>query len=409
MKKLILFLITLAIPVVLAVVAYNWLKSFDTPGYVLMGFGHWALETTLAVFAVALIFSFFVFHYCLGVFTWVAKLPGRLRRRGKQVKFNRSQEALIAGLVDAAEGNFEKAEGVLIKHASHSGAPLLHYLTAARAAQSRGAFDKRDEYLKKAAAHAPGADIAIGLTQAELHLSGKEFDQALGTLANLHAIQPTHAGVLKLLHQVYQHVGDWEGIRRILPTLHTHKVLMETEIKLLETEAFSKLLKQAAEFGDVSEIATLWADIPPPIKKMPGISAIYFAAMINAGAGAQVEEELAATLAGHWDATLLVLYGSIRSGNGLNQLQMAERWLDLYPKDAVLLMVLGKLSMQNGYGEKAQAYLSKSLGLEPTVQAYQLLGDCLFDQGDLDGAAQYYKKGLQLASAEIVSRIDSVS
>jgi len=409
MKKLIFFLITLAITAGLAVFAYYWLESFDAPGYVLMGFGHWSLETTMAFFAVVLIFSFFVFYYCLGLFTWLVKLPVRLRRRGKRVKFNRSQEALVAGLVDTAEGNFEKAETVLIKHASHSGAPLLHYLTAARAAQSRGAFDKRDEYLKKAATHAPGADIAIGLTQAELHLSGKQFNQALETLTKLHSIQPTHAGVLNLLHQAYHHVGDWEGIRRILPSLHTHKVLMETEIKLLETEAFSKLLRQAAEFGDVLEISKLWAEIPPIIKKMPGISAIYFAAMINVGAGAQVEEELAATLAGHWDATLLVLYGSIRSANVMNQLQMAERWLDLYPDDAVLLMVLGKLSMQYGDGEKARDYLSRSLSLEPTVQAYQLLGDWQFGQGDTEKASQNYKKGLQLASAEIVSRIDSVS
>jgi len=117
---------------------------------------------------------------------------------------------LIAGLVDSAEGNWEKAEKILIKHASHSGAPLIHYLTAARAAQSRGAFDKRDEYLQKAAAQAPGSDVAIGLTQAELHLSGNQFEQALETLTKLQSIDPTHASVLKLLHQTYRHIGDWK-------------------------------------------------------------------------------------------------------------------------------------------------------------------------------------------------------
>jgi len=142
---------------------------------------------------------------------------------------------------------------------------------------------------------------------------------------------------------------------------------------------------------------------------MPGISAIYFAAMINADAGSQVENELATALADHWDATLLVLYGSIRSENSLKQLAMAERWLELYPSDAVLLMVLGKLSGQCANPDKAQQYLSMSLKIEPTVQAYQLLGDLLFEQGDKDAASQNYKLGLQLASAEIVSRIDTVS
>jgi len=409
MKKIIYFLVALALASGFATFVFFWLDGLDSPGWVLIGVGHWWVETTLAAFAVALIIGFFVFYYGLGLLIWLLKLPARLKRRGREVKFNRSQEALIAGLVDTAEGNFEKAEHVLIKHVSHSGAPLLHYLTAARAAQSRGAFDKRDEYLRKAAAHSPGADVAIGLTQAELHLSGKEFDQALSTLTNLHSIQPTHAGVLKLLHQAYQHVGDWEGIRKILPSLHTNKVMMETEIKLLETEAFSQLLKQTAESGDVAAMTGLWFEIPPYIKKMPGISAIYFAAMINADAGSQVENELATALADHWDATLLVLYGSIRSENSLKQLAMAERWLELYPSDAVLLMVLGKLSGQCANPDKAQQYLSMSLKIEPTVQAYQLLGDLLFEQGDKDAASQNYKLGLQLASAEIVSRIDTVS
>ncbi len=409
MKKLAYFFITLAIATGLAVFAYYGINSFDAPGYVLIGIGHWALETTLASFAVAVIFSFFVFYYCLGVLTWLFKLPIRLKQRSKRIRLNRSQEALIAGLVDTAEGNFEKAETTLIKHASHSGAPLLHYLTAARAAQSRGAFDKRDAYLKEAAARTPGSDMAIGLTQAELHLSGKEFSQALETLTNLHSIHPTHAGVLKLLHQTYQNIGDWEGIRKILPSLQAHKVLMETEIKLLETEAFSRLLRQAAEYGDAAEITLLWADMPQTVKKMPGISAIYFAAMINAGAGDRIEDELATALASHWDATLLVLYGSIRSGSTVNQLEMAQRWLQLHPNDAVLLMVLGKLSLQCHELDKAYDYLSSSLAVEPTVQAYQLLGDCLFAQGDKDSASQNYKLGLQLASSEVVSRIDSVS
>lgn len=409
MKKIIYFLLALVVVLGFAAFVFFRLEGLESPGWVLIGVGHWWVETTLAVFAVAIVIGFFALYHILGVLTWLLKLPTVLKRRGRQVKFNRSQEALIAGLVDSAEGNFEKAEHVLIKHASHSGAPLLHYLTAARAAQSRGAFDKRDEYLQKAAAHSPGADVAIGLTQAELHLSGKEFEQALTTLTSLHSIQPTHAGILKLLHQAYQHVGDWEGVRKILPSLHTHKVMMETEIKLLETEAFSQLLKQAAESGDVTAITQLWFEIPPYIKKMPGISAIYFAAMINADAGSQVENELAMTLAEHWDTTLLVLYGSIRSENTSKQLAMAERWLDLYPNDAVLLMVLGKLSGQCANHDKAQQYLSMSLGIEPTVQAYQLLGDLLFTQGDKDAASQNYKLGLQLASAEIVSRIDAVS
>ncbi|HEY8219886.1 MAG TPA: heme biosynthesis HemY N-terminal domain-containing protein, partial [Methylobacter sp.] len=260
MKNIMYFLGSLLLAVAAAFFVNQWLGGFESPGYVLIGIGHWSLETSLIVFSVGLIMGFFVFYIFFRFLGWLLRLPGQIKNRGKSIKFNRSQEALIAGLVDSAEGNWEKAEKVLIKHASHSGAPLIHYLTAARAAQSRGAYDKRDEYLRKAADQAPGSDVAIGLTQAELHLSEKQFEQALETLTRLHSIDPTHATVLKLLHQAYQQAGDWEGVRNLIPSLNNNKVLMEAEIKLLETEAYSKLLKQAAEQGIAEEIESLWSE-----------------------------------------------------------------------------------------------------------------------------------------------------
>ncbi len=409
MKNIMYFLGSLLVAVAAAFFAYKWLGGFENPGYVLIGIGYWSLETSLIVFAVSLIMGFFVFYIFFRFLGWLLRLPGQIKNRGKSIKFNRSQEALIAGLVDSAEGNWEKAEKVLIKHASHSGAPLIHYLTAARAAQSRGAYDKRDEYLKKAADQAPGSDVAIGLTQAELHLSEKQFDQALQTLTRLQSIDPTHASVLKLLHQAYQQAGDWEGIRKLIPSLNNNKVLMEAEIKLLETEAFSKLLKQAAERGSADEIDSLWSEIPDYIRNMKGVSAIYFAAMIDAGAGAKVEGGLSRALSTTWDQTLVVLFGNVQSIDVARQLETAEQWLPMHPRDAVFLTVLGKLSMKCGDNQKATTYLTKSLSIEPTVPAYQLFGDLLSAQGDKDRASECYKQGLELASSEIVSRIDSIS
>ncbi len=240
-------------------------------------------------------------------------------------------------------------------------------------------------------------------------MSGNQFDQALETLTRLHSIDPTHATVLKLLHQTYQHIGDWEGIRKLIPSLNNNKVLMEAEIKLLETEAFSKLLKQAAENGDIDEIESLWSKIPDYIKSMDGVSAIYFAAMIEVGAGAKVEDELVKTLSANWNQTLLVLFGSIQSDDEARQLETAEQWLTTHAGDAVLLSVIGKLSLKRGDIGKAEKYLNYSLNVEPTVQAYQLLGDLLFASGDKDKASECYKSGLELASSEIVSRIDTIS
>lgn len=409
MRNFIFFLGSLLVAVAAAFYVHYWLTKYQDPGYVLIGIGHWSLETSLIVFGVALILGFFTFYAVFRALGWLIRLPGKLKKRGRDIKFNRSQEALIAGLVDSAEGNWEKAEKILIKHASNSGAPLIHYLTAARAAHSRGALEKRDEYLKIAADTAPGSALAIGLTQAELHLSEKQFDQALDALTRLQSIDPEHAGVLKLMHQTYQSLDDWESMRLLLPSLYKNKVMMEAEVRLLEAETFSTLLKQAAQKGDSQAAEELWRAMPEHVQTMPGMRAVYFAVMLELGAGAKIENELYNALAMDWNPTLLVLYGSVSSNDTGKQLLNAEAWLDVHPRDPVLLSVLGKICIKDGQAEKAERYLSQSLGIEPSVGAYQLLGDLLFEQGDKDRACECYKRGLELASNEVVEQVEEIS
>lgn len=407
MKKLFYFLAPLLITVALAFFVNDWLHQFNNPGYVLIGIGHWSLETSLVTFSAIQLITFYVLYLFFRWMGWLFRLPGQLKNRGKNINFNRSQQALIAGLVDSAEGNWERAENVLIKHASHSGAPLIHYLTAAKAAQSRGAFDKRDDYLRKATQEAPDSTIMIGLTHAELSLSGNQFEEALETLTKLHAIDPTHAKVIKLLHQAYQHVGDWQGLRKLLPLLHTHKVIMEAEVKQLEIKLFSQLLKQSVEKNNIAELKLLWLETPDNIKNISSIAAIYFAAVINAGLGGEIENELAEQLSVDWDLNLVVLFGSIESNNVLNQLERAEKWSYIHQEDAVLLTVLGKLATKCGDTSKAESYLAKSIAAEPTVQAYKLLGDLLLKQGDNDNAINCYKNGMQLASSGAIDQINA--
>lgn len=409
MKKIVLFLLAFCGVVFAAYLINEWMAGFESPGYVLMGLGHWSLETSLVVFLVALIIGFFLLYFFFRFLGMLMRLPGKMKTRGKNVKFNRSQEALISGLVDSAEGNWERAEKVLIKHAANSGAPLLHYLTAARAAQSRGSIEKRDEYLRKASEQSGDANIALGLTQAELHLSSNQFDQALETLTKLQSIDSGHASVLKMLHQVYQRVGDWEAMRKLIPSLNDNKVLLEAEVKLLESETFSNLLKQAAEQRNETQIKEVWQKMPTHIKNSSGISSIYYAAMIDVTGGAEIEEEIANSIVKNWDETLLVIYGNVVSNNYVKQLQTAEQWLAIHSDSAVLQRVLAKICIRCEQMEKAEQYLVKSIAIDPTVAAYQLLGDVLVEKGDALKASESYKNGLELASNEVVKRAESIT
>lgn len=239
-------------------------------------------------------------------------------------------------------------------------------------------------------------------------MSEQQFEQALEALGKLHSINPGHARVLKMMHQAYQHLEDWEGLSKLLPTLQQHKILMETEVKLLETESFSRLLKQAVAQSDQQAIQACWDSVPEHIKTLSGIANIYFAGMIAVGAGPAVEPAMMRQLGRHWDDTLLVLVSNIEAEDTNKQLQSLEQWLAVYPGNAVLLRVLGKLAWKAGQMEKAEQYLLKSLHIEATVATYQLLGEVAFAQGAKDQACDYFKRGMEMASDEVISRVEEI-
>ncbi len=386
--------------------AYRWLAAHGNAGYVIIGIHQWVLETSLYVMAVAVAIGFVLFYVLIRLLARALSLPKTLKKRGSEQRSRRSQEALIAGLLETTEGNWEKAERNLIRHAADSGTPLINYLTAARAAHSRGAHEQRDEYLKMAHESTPKAELAVAITRAELQLSTRQFDEALESLTHLNRIAPSHAAVLRLTHQIYAQMEDWEALHRLIPALHKNKVLMEVEIRRLETETYTALLKRRAEARDPVVLRELWAHIPQHIRELPSIESLYCAAMIEAKAGVEVEEILRLALGRDWNETLLVLYGCIQMADTEGQLHHAENWLNIHPRDAVLLRVLGKLALRIKQREKARDYLQRSLDAEPSVEAYQLMGDLLFARKDYSEASNYYRKGLIFASSEVVAMIE---
>jgi HemY protein len=385
---------------------HHRLAQSGDAGYVIIGIGQWALETSLYVMTVALIAAFAALYASIRLAFGAARLPKTLKQRSDEQRSRRSQEALLSGLIETAEGNWEKAERNLIRHAADSGLPLLNYLTAARAAHSRGAHEQRDEYLKLAHQTMPQAELAVGLTRAELQLSTRQFNEALESLTQLDRIAPSHASVLRLMHQAYAQMEDWEALHRLMPALHKNKVLMEAEIRLLETETYSALLKRKAETRDAAVLREMWRHVPEHVRTMTGIETLYFAAMIEAGAGAEVEEDLRLAIGRDWSETLLVMYGCIQMADTEKQIHHAETWLGLHPNDAVLLRMLGKLALRIGQTEKAAAYLQHSLAEEPSVEACKLMGDLLYAKKDFAAAGDYYRKGMMLASNEVVAQIE---
>lgn len=391
MKLLVYLLISLVAAVALGLILTH------EPGYVLIGYGAWTLETTLSLLLFTLLAGFAVLYLLLRFLVGVRRAPQRLQQWEQRRKALRARNALNRGLIELAEGDWPGAEKRLLKHAADSETPLLNYLAAARAAQQQGAHERRDHYLRLAHQGMPDADIAVGLTQAELQIAHRQMEQALATLTHLRTLAPRHGYVLKMLMRLYERLHDWEHLRDLLPELRKRKVLDAGAAERLEIRLHGELLAQAARGGDMEALRDAWNRVPRRLLHNPDLVLVYATQLKTLGDTEVAETLLCSALKETWDGRLVDLYGR-SPGNAARQLATAEEWLRNHERDPILLQALGRLAVRASLWGKAREYLEASSAITPTVEGYQLLGGLAEQLRDGERATDYYRKGTLLAT-----------
>lgn len=380
--------------VVLAV-AIGLAAYYNGQGYVAISFADYTFETTFVFVMGVIALSFVIFYYFLRVFSRLLYFPSYMNLRKYKRHENRVKGALVKGLIEMSEGRFEQAEKILIKHASASDTSLLNYLMAARSAQQQAAYDRRDDYLRMAHKATPSADIAIGLTQAELQLSHKQFEQALATLNHLSTVSPKHGYVKKLLARVYRQLNDWDNLGPVLKEVRKLKALDEDTLEEKEIEAFYGMLLNSIKQVDGEKTENIWQQIPKRLKMNAGLVRIYCSYLIKQNKENEAAILIRSQLSDNWSNELALMYSDLRVSDGVKQLESAETWLRNQSRNAILLLVLGKLSLTAQLWGKARSYFETSIGIEPSAEAYLKLAELLDNKMDEQEEAQkMYRLGL---------------
>jgi len=371
----------------------------EDPGFVLVRYRDYEVETTLAFGLVVLIVLALVIHYCLKLLRGLLHLPGAMQRQSQNRRFDKSRRQLNQGLIDLVEGRFEQAENNLMRLVNYSESPLLHYLAAARAAQLQGKHAERDNYLKAAHEARPEAEIAIGVTQAELQLAHLQTEQALATLSHLHSIAPKHDYVLMLLARAYYDLEDWKALVELLADVRRKKLLPEARLQEMERAGYRGVLALAAADGNQQGFDKTWARIPKA-QQADADTIIFYIDLMNrhqwqSSAAGQL---IVKSLEQQWDDRLIEVYGSFNVENANAQLTRAEKWLDDFGHSEYLLLALGRIAMRARLWGKAQGYLEASIGIRATPAACLVLAELLAQHlQQEDKAAEYYQRGLRLS------------
>ena len=403
MKRLLIFFILAAI----IAVAIGLLAYYLGSGYVVFSFADHSVETSFIFMLGMLLIAFFLFYYLLRLLSAFIHLPNYLGFRYNSRQSEKARNALVKGLIEMSEGRFAQAEKILLKQAIHSDTGLLNYLMAARSAQQLGAYDRRDEYLRLAHEATPSADIAIGITQAELQLAHKQYEQALATLNHLNTVAPKHGYVKKLQARVYQHLGDWDNLARLLEQVRKQKLISAEKLSDIETETYAGQLDTQYKLRDYEALYSSWQNIPKHQKDNYQLVSKYANYLIKLNKDDEAEALLRSYLSRHWRESLVLLYSRLKTNNPVQQLESAETWLHGHSRSAALLLVLGKLCISAKLWGKGRSYLESSLGIKPMSETYFLLAQLLEQEMEEPlKAQQFYKTGLQLAVEESIEQAD---
>lgn len=367
------------------------------PGYVLITRGPWVLETSLGLALALLVITFAAGYGALRLAANAWKVPHRLGAWRRQRRTNRARRLTQRGLIQLAEGNWRRAERDLVRVADDSDAPVINYLSAARAAQQQDARERRDHYLSLAHRAMPDAELAVGLTQAEVRMAQGQWEQALATLMHLRSIAPRHKHVLALLRHTYEKLGSWRELAALTPDLRRNEVFTADDLLGVERLAHARLLDEAGKSGQVARLREAWEAVPRPLHDDTYVAGAFARNLACLGQGPESEELLRDAIKRQWDPELVRLYGLVRGKDLNQQLATAEGWLKRHEHNALLLLTLGRICLHNRLWGKARTYLEASLGLEPRAETYRELGVLLSQFKEQERATDCFRKGLELS------------
>jgi HemY protein len=389
MKSLVLTLLVLLIAVTIGRLV------FDEPGFVVIGYHGQLIRTSFTFFLILLMAAMFVLYLLVRLILRLWGMPSRMTQWSREHRGQKAQQDLTNGLTALAGGYWKQAESLLLRHAPMSNAPGVHYLAAARAAQSQAAMDRRDNYLRLAQESMPKAEIPVGLSQAELNIQQGELEQAREILMKLRAIDPAHEEVLLLCLKVCMTLSRWQDVLELLPALAKRKVLSKDELAALQISAYTGLLGQAAS-ADALEQA--WSRAPSALQQHRAVLESYVMRLQSLGQGNKAIPLIQKFLRKNWSPALVRLYGLMEGDDGKAQLVEAERWLKAHGDDPELLLALARLSFRSNLWGKARSYAEASLQKDSRPESYRLLAESLDKMGQAEGVLECYRKGLQLAT-----------
>jgi HemY protein len=375
------------VAVLLVVVFAGWIGTLISrdPGYVLISYDGSSLQTSLWVAFGLLAAVVMLLYYGLRFTKLIAASETYWRNWRVDRKKSQSFDLTAKGMKFFNEGEFERAEKFLIGGAVNNSLPAVNYIAAARAADKQNKLDQREQYLRSAEEADSSASQAVAIASAEMRASRSEWQRCLEILAPLKSSNV----VDPIRQQAYLELKDWKSLLQLLPSLK----------KRSANEAFLALEKKVV-LGRFNEggltddsLKIIYKKLSVATKNDTDVVLAY----CEAGSSDQESESvLRHAIKENWQGELVLQYGDLGSETLQKRSKQVQAWLKNHQDDAALQLCVGKIYQAQGDRAKAREAFEKSLTLENSSQANELLAGLLAFDGDYSKSHEHLKTALHL-------------
>lgn len=366
-------------------------------GYVLVVLPPWRVQLSLNLLLVLLFLAFVLAYALLRLVSTTVSLPGRVgvfRERRRRENAGRSLRDALRALF---EGRF--AQALKLADAAYAAGEgrAVSALVAARAAHAMRDDTRYRIWIGRATEQEDESRVARLMTEAELAIDGRRFEEASERLESLRQAGHRHIAALRLSLRVASELGQWDEVLRLARQLRKHKALSDEQACSVVRRAHLERLRELGADGE--GVAAYWRAIPSDELTDRRMVERALPLLATAGQGALARKTLERLLDAEWDSALARLYGNCCDGDAVECLARGEKWLHQHPKDAGLLFALGRLCLSAQLWGKAQSYLEASLHLAPSVETHLALAGLLERLERADEAQGHYRAAARLTAA----------
>lgn len=361
-------------------------------GYALLVLPRWGrIELSLNLLIILTTLCFVLLYLFVRSFGALLALPASVREYRARKARDKADAALREAITLAIEGRFGRA--LRLAEASYDAghAPLLTALIAQRAAHGLRDSGRETLWRDRARQHDGKNSAARLMVEAGIAIEIRDFEKARELLDQFARTGGRHVAAQRLALRAYQGLGQWQEVEHVVRQLEKHRAMTPEQAAPIRHRAQQEMLAQLKNRGDAGAALERFLRNLPEADRLQPRLVLHAAPLLNAaGNHAEAARLIEDALEAQWDSDLVAVYGDC-SGDTLARIAHAERWLHAHPRDAKLLLTLGRLCCRQQLWGKAQSYLEASLSILPSRWTHLELATLLDQLGQTARANIHFR------------------